>query len=204
MYHGTCANSVMKIAKNGRFETVVEPVSSLPHSFLKRLVFAVFVLPAVFVIFTADITGQKSKTIILIRHAEKDVSATADPNDPSLAPEGKQRAERLWKAVKRYRPGALYSTDYRRTRETLSLVAAKRGLQIKLYDPRKPETLIAELNGSPVKRVLVTGHSNTIPALANLLMKKDVFKQLDDTEHSVIYVIRLRNGALRRTEVFTY
>ena len=39
--------------------------------------------------------AQSKKLLILVRHAEKDVSATADPGDPNLSPEGLQRAQRL-------------------------------------------------------------------------------------------------------------
>lgn len=171
---------------------------------VKKLTLVFISLAAIFAFFTVDVAAQGTKTIILVRHAEKDLSASADPNDPGLSPEGRLRAERLWKIVKRFRPGAIYSTDYRRTRETLATVAKKRNLEIRVYDPRKPEALITEINSSSVNRSLVVGHSNTIPGLANLFVKKEVFKQLDDAEHSVVYVIRMRNGVFRRIDLFTY
>jgi broad specificity phosphatase PhoE len=148
--------------------------------------------------------AQGRKTIILVRHAEKDVSATADPNDPDLSPDGKQRAERLWRVIKKYKPGALYSTDYRRTRDTLSEVARKRGLKVGIYDARRPDALLAEIGGSKTKRFLVVGHSNTIPGLANLLLKKELFKNLDDAEYGTIWIIRLREDEPPRTEVISY
>ena len=147
---------------------------------------------------------ETSKTIVLVRHAEKDTSPAADPEDPDLTPEGKQRAERLWKLVKRYKPGALYSTDYRRTRDTLAEVARRRHLDVKTYDARKPADLVAGINSSPVKRFVVVGHSNTIPALANLLLKKELFKQLDDSEYGAIWVIKLRKGKPPRAEILSY
>ena len=65
----------------------------------------------------ANIAGQK-KIFILVRHAEKDISATADKVDPELTDAGSSRAERLVKAIKKYKPGAVYSTNFKRTNST--------------------------------------------------------------------------------------
>lgn len=50
---------------------------------------------------------NRSLLIILVRHAEK----ADDSQDTELSAEGKARAERLVKAIGKYRPGAFYSTD---------------------------------------------------------------------------------------------
>jgi len=144
-------------------------------------------------------TAQK-KTIILVRHAEK-VDAS---QDPELTDAGKQRAERLAKIVKKYKPGAIYSTDFKRTRDTAAPLATRRKLKIEIYDAKKPADLIDAIMKSKAKRFMIVGHSNTIPGLANLLGKKELFKNLDDSEHGVIWVVRLRDGQLRKIEIFPY
>ena len=63
----------------------------------------------------------QDKTVILVRHAEK---ADATSQDPELSDAGKQRAERLIKVGGKYKPGAFYSTNFKRTRETLAPLAA--------------------------------------------------------------------------------
>ena len=128
--------------------------------------------------FTVSAIGQK-KTIILVRHAEK-VDAS---QDPELSTEGKKRVERLTKLIKKYKPGAVYSTDYKRTRDTVLPIATRRKLQIQTYDPRKQNELVDAIMKSPTKRIVVSGHSNTVPGLANLLGKKELFKNLDDSEY---------------------
>jgi len=148
--------------------------------------------------------AAQDKTIILVRHAEKDASETADKNDPVLTVEGKQRAERLAKVIKKYKPGAIYSTDLKRTRETAAPMAARRKLQVQTYDARKPAELIDTIMKSRTKRFLVVGHSNTVPGLANLIGKKELFKNLDDSEHGAIWIIRIRDGQVRRTEIISY
>jgi broad specificity phosphatase PhoE len=148
--------------------------------------------------------SQSKKTIILVRHAEKDASATADPGDPALSAEGAERAKLLVKRIKKYKPGAVFSTDYKRTRETAGPMAARRHKQIEIYDAKKPDELINRIMTSKTKRFLVVGHSNTVPGLANLLLKKKLFQQLDESEFGTIWIIKLRAGKEPRTEVLQY
>ena len=148
-------------------------------------------------VFRAD--AQK-KTIILVRHAEK-VDAS---QDPELSAEGKQRAERLARIVRKYKPGAIYSTDFKRTRDTVTPIATRRKLQIQTYDARKPGDLVDAIMKSETKRFLVVGHSNTVPGLANLFGKKELFKNLEDAEYGVIWIVRIKDGQVRKTEVLPY
>ncbi len=151
-----------------------------------------------------DIEAQTTKTIILVRHAEKDVSATADKTDPVLSDIGNQRAQRFLERTKRYKPGAIYSTAFKRTRSTVEPLAKHRKLEIKTYDPRKHADLITEIMQSKIKRFVVVGHSNTIPVLANLIAKKELFKNLDDSEYTVIWLIRIKNGKAEKLELIDF
>ena len=164
-----------------------------------RIRFA-FPLLLLLLMFQASLLGQDRKTIILVRHAEK-VDAS---QDPELSAEGKQRAERLAKIVKKYKPGAIYSTDFKRTRDTVAPIAKRRKLEIQKYDARKPAELVDAIMKSKTKRFLISGHSNTIPGLANLLGKKELFKNLDDAEHGAIWIIRIKGGKVRKTEIIPY
>ena len=149
---------------------------------------------------TSEVNAQ-SKTIILVRHAEK---ADASSQDPELSAEGKQRAERLVKVAGKYKPGAFYSTNFKRTRDTLAPLAGKRKKTVEIYDARKPNEFIDQIMKSKVKRHIVAGHSNTIPGLANALGKKDLFKNLDETEYGAMWVVRVKNGEVVKTEVIPY
>lgn len=154
--------------------------------------------------FAAEEVDAQKKTIILVRHAEKETSAGADPNDPPLSAEGRERAQRLVKKIGKYRPGAVYSTGFKRTQETAAPIAAKRKKQVETYDPRNQQALVDRIMQSRTKRFVIVGHSNTIPGLANLITKKELFKNLEDAEHSVIWVIRLRRDQPPRVEILTY
>jgi 2,3-bisphosphoglycerate-dependent phosphoglycerate mutase len=142
----------------------------------------------------------QNKTIILVRHAEK----ADDSRDPDLSDAGKQRAQRLMDVVKKYKPGAIYSTDFKRTRDTVAPMASRRKLQVQTYDARKPAELVDAVMKSKTKRFLISGHSNTIPGLANLFGKKELFKNLDDSEYGAIWIVRIKNGQVKKTEIIPY
>ncbi|HKX82804.1 MAG TPA: phosphoglycerate mutase family protein [Pyrinomonadaceae bacterium] len=147
------------------------------------------------------VVRAQSKTLILVRHAEK---ADATSADPELSEAGRQRAERLMQIVKKYKPGAVYSTDFKRTRDTAAPMAARRKLRVQAYDAKKPNDLIDAIMKSTTKRFLVVGHSNTIPGLANLIGKKDLFKNLDESEYGAIWIVRIKDGKVLKTEILPY
>ena len=163
-------------------------------------------ITVIFLFACSSVAAQK-KTIVLVRHAEKSatgVAADMAKGDPDLSAEGRERAERLAKAVKKYKHDVIYSTDYKRTKQTAEPIAKLRGKTIQTYDPAKQADLIPlMLNGKP-KHYLIVGHSNTTPALANLLMKKEVFKQMLDTEYGVFWVIKTNKGIVTKIEIYTY
>lgn len=166
------------------------------NCYSKRLL---LIMALLFLVLISQAAAQE-KTIILVRHAEKVDSSS----DPDLSPEGKERARRLVEKIGKYRPGAFYSTDYKRTRDTLAPLAAKRKKQIEIYDARQPQELIDRIMKGKTRRFVVSGHSNTIPGLANLITKKELFKNLDDSEYSVIWLIKLKDGKLRKFELLEY
>src|SRR4051812_42264699 len=148
--------------------------------------------------------AQARKTIILIRHAEKETAEMTDQNDPPLAAAGKERAERLVKRIGKFRPGAIYSTNFKRTRDTVTPLAKKRNKTVEIYDASKPQDLVNTIMASKTKRFVVVGHSNTIPPLVNLLTGKDLFKNLQDAEYSVIWIVRMREGKVTKVELLDY
>ena len=128
-------------------------------------------------------------TFYLIRHAEKDRSEGVG-NDPELTEAGQNRAER-WAKVLGLEPlDAVYSTDYRRTRQTAEPSAQTNELDLQLYDPNavEPAALIAQHKG---QRVLIVGHSNTIPMLANKFLGEERFEWIDDAVNGNLYVVTI-------------
>ncbi len=130
-------------------------------------------------------------TIILLRHAEKEASG----NDPDLSAAGKTRAERLPRVFEKLRPDAFYATSFARTQQTLTPWAAQAGKSIETYDP-KNQTIFAEvLRKQAGKTLVVAGHSNTIPALVNLLLGTEQYQPLPDSVYNQIWVVEIKGGA---------
>ncbi|MCP9235418.1 histidine phosphatase family protein [Lewinella sp. JB7] len=117
-------------------------------------------------------------TFILVRHAEKDFG-----DDPVLTAEGTARAERLRDMLKETTVHEVYTTDTRRTRLTAQPTAEAHQLEAKVYRIDSLEGLASRLrNVHAGQTVLIVGHSNTTPELANYLAgsrELDRFSELD-------------------------
>ncbi len=140
--------------------------------------------------FTSCSTTQSKKdnlttTIYLVRHAEKENDST----DPDLNQKGRDRADRLSRLMQVNNVQYIYSSDYKRTRQTAAPLARSIPLDITIYDPRHHDDLVEQLKKHSSETSLVIGHSNSIPTLANLLVQQDLYTSLNHEEYNKIYVI---------------
>ncbi len=166
---------------------------------------SLFCFLSVFAFIGIEVFPQSSeKLIVLVRHTEKDSSPSADKMDPELSVEGRERAVRLMHAIKKYKPHEIFSTGLKRTLSTAEPIATRRKIAVQTYNPQKHSELVEKIMVSNTKRYFIVGHSNTIPLLANLLAKKEVFRPLLESEYGIFWVIRMKKGVLTRVEVFTY
>jgi 2,3-bisphosphoglycerate-dependent phosphoglycerate mutase len=128
-------------------------------------------------------------TFILVRHAEKDL--TQSTPDPDLSAEGKVRAEKLKVLLKDAKVSALYSTNYKRTKDTIRPLANSNGLDINTYEPLKKDAIDKMIADNAGGTIVVSGHSNTIPWTANYLLGKEEFATMTDTDYDNIYIITI-------------
>ena len=133
---------------------------------------------------------QAQTTIFLVRHAEKVDSS----RDPELSLPGKARAVRLKELLAEVGIDKVYSTDYIRTRETARPLAELLDLEIEPYRPFDEELVATLKNEMDGKKVLVVGHSNTIPDLVNKLIEKKAYQQLADDAYSNLFVVTFIEG----------
>lgn len=132
--------------------------------------------------------AQAITTFILVRHAEK---AAEGGSDPELKPEGVKRAESLTALFEKTDITAVYSTDFKRTKSTVAPLAAAKGLTVNTYSSMKTpdlEKLVAAHAGGTI---VISGHSNTIPDIANALMGDKKFTQFADADYGNILIISL-------------
>jgi broad specificity phosphatase PhoE len=167
-----------------------------------------FILGLLFVfvafIHTNAQTKSEATTIILIRHAEKDTSvagSTMMQADPSLSDKGIQRAGKLVETLKSYSFDSIFSTNFNRTRSTVLPIATQKGIVISSYDPKNQAAFAAQLKTMKGKTILVVGHSNTIPALVNLLIGSAKYANLADNEYNKIWILRCENGKCTDSQI---
>lgn len=155
-----------------------------------------------FMFASSNLFAQHRKlTIILFRHAEKDISEGADIANPKLSAAGKLRAEKLVKMVNKYQPDVIYSSNYIRTKATVLPLAIKRRAMIFIYDPQNLNQIAEQIMSGKLKRIVVVGHSNTTPALANLLIRQEKYKVLDESEYDKIWIIKIKKNETKPNKI---
>jgi len=123
-------------------------------------------------------------TLYLVRHAEK---LPDDGEDPGLTDAGKQRSGQMAGWLHDKDIGEIWSSDYRRSRDTAAPLAAMLGQELNLYDPHDLPELVRQLRNHR-HNALIVGHSNTTPDLARLLCVCFV-GDMDDTDYDQLIVV---------------
>jgi broad specificity phosphatase PhoE len=128
-------------------------------------------------------------TIILVRHAERSSAMSADA---LLSPVGTERAQLLARMLKDSGVQRIYVTEVRRTQQTAEPIAATLHLTPVVIAQSDTEALISQLRGlGENETVLVVGHTNTIPLIAERLGAGPV-AAMPDSEYdrlTVLYVL---------------
>ena len=150
----------------------------------------------------AGLAQEQLTTFILIRHGER---AEDGSEDPELSVEGKARATRLAEMLSKTSIQAVYSTSFKRTRNTVSPLAQAKGMEVLLYEPLKADPLDKMLKDHKGGTVVISGHSNTIPWTANYLIGKEELKNFaaDDYKNFLVVTV-LKKGSVTNITWLTY
>ena len=133
-------------------------------------------------------------TLYLVRHSEKQADGS---HDPALSGTGRNRSEQLANWFQDTDIEDIWSSDYRRSRDTAAPLLSTLGLELKLYDPLDLPALVSELLENRNNAVIV-GHSNTTPELARLLCHC-VIADMDESEYDRLIVVSI-NGDETKVE----
>ena len=127
---------------------------------------------------------------MLVRHAEK-----LGGSDPGLTDAGRARAEALAAVLADAGVDHLVASQFRRTTDTAAPLAARLGLEVEtrpldLDDaPASSVEIVRELAASrPGRTVVVVGHSNTVPAMAQALTGV-ALDDLDEADYDNLFVV---------------
>jgi broad specificity phosphatase PhoE len=128
-------------------------------------------------------------TVILVRHAEKNIELN-NP-DPDLSPAGQIRAQELQRVFDSTGLNAIYTTNYKRTQQTVSPVANKVGITPTIIDAKKtPDLVNGILNDHRGQTILVVGHSNTVPEIINALGGGSL-PDIPDNEYDNLFIVTI-------------
>lgn len=154
---------------------------------MKYLILSLLFFTSFFSITSAQSQTDEMKTFILVRHAEK----IDDGRDPDLSEDGVARSALLDYVLERVKPDSIYTSPYTRTRETIQFIAERNQLEPIVYDPQNQDLLVEEwLAADQGFTFVISGHSNTIPELANLLLNRTHFTEhFDESDYSNLLII---------------
>ena len=149
-------------------------------------------LLTIFLVFS--IPENDCSTFYLIRHAEK-VRTNKYDRDPALNKKGIIRAQNWKEYFINKDISKIYSTNYKRTLETVKPIQEAIGLTAILYSSASIDykDFISSNKGEVV---LIVGHSNTIPNFANELINDQVYDQIDDLNNSNLYIVNLCDSSI--------
>ena len=138
--------------------------------------------------------NDKCTSVYLIRHAEK-VRTNKNEKDPLLNKRGLLRAEKWSEIFQKIEINKILSTDTKRTISTVIPTSKEKKIKIELY---RPEEITYEsfLEKNKGKKVLIVGHSNTIPETTNILIKNKFYNQIEDNNNSNLYFINICDGVI--------
>jgi len=131
-------------------------------------------------------------TIVLVRHAEKQLGAISDA---PLSPQGEVRATRLAQMFGDNEPFGrlerIYVTNTRRTQQTSASVAQRLGINAVVVDSKTDSRELARrvLRENRGGRALIVGHSNTVPEVVAELARVQNVPPIGEEEFDTLYVV---------------
>src|SRR5919109_274217 len=116
------------------------------------------------------IEAVAQKAVILVRHAELQGAAIAEPKHMPLSEAGEERAKRLATFLKDAGINAVYVTDFVRTDKTAEPLYRSLNMQPIALPKGDPGELVERLRKSHANQtVLMVGHTDTLPGLIKAL-----------------------------------
>ena len=144
--------------------------------------------------------NDKCTSVYLIRHAEK-IRTDENERDPLLNKSGLLRAKKWSEIFEKIEINKILSTDTKRTISTVIPTSKEKKIKIELYRPEEInyESFLEKNKG---KKVLIVGHSNTIPETTNILIKNKFYDHIEDNNNSNLYFVNICDGIISHELLF--
>ena len=138
-----------------------------------------------------DVKVANETTIYLVRHAEKELD---QGDDPHLTELGKRRAVLWAQVLKHVDLDAVYSTQTIRTQATALPIADAQQLKVQNYEAM-PNNVADFASANIGKKIVMVGHSNTVPHWVNAFLGEDAYSDLSEDDYSNLFIVTLSNNA---------
>jgi len=151
---------------------------------LLALVFGAVIVFGYFSTFLRPVT-----TVIIVRHAEKNI----EPNnpDPDLSPAGQARAQEIARIFGDSRVQAIYATQFKRTQQTVAPLSARVGVPVITVDAKQSTELVRRiLSNNRGQTVFIAGHNNTVPEIVNILSGEN-FSIIPESEYDNMFIVTM-------------
>jgi phosphohistidine phosphatase SixA len=140
---------------------------------------------------------QPVTTVILVRHAEKNIEPE-NPN-PTLSPAGQTRAQTLAHLLGQSGINAVYATQYIRTQSTAAPLADHLGLKVNQTEARNVAELVRQIKTNNVGGIVfAAGHNNSVPEIIAAL-GGGTFPIIPESEYDNMFIVTVQR--FRQTKV---
>ena len=155
-------------------------------------------LLAAFIIFglLACLSAACSKTTVyLVRHAEK----VDETDSTDLSPSGQERAMALADTLANGGIDSIFTTPYRRTRQTAEPLARRLSIRLMEYAPTPNDVVVSRVSRIRNKTVLVVGHSNTVLEIARALGATPTLPKIESGDYDNLLTLRIKRRPFGKT-----
>lgn len=157
---------------------------------------------AAVILLSVPAAAAADQIIFIVRHAERaaPTGQAAAPahgmmgDDPPLSAAGEQRAAKLAAMLAGSGIKQIFTTEFKRTRQTAAPLAQKLKLTPVMAAAKDPAPLVAQLRRTQ-GNVLIVGHSNTLPDLIRKLGVTQAVTIGDNDYDDLFIVVRTAGGA---------
>jgi phosphohistidine phosphatase SixA len=136
-------------------------------------------------------------TILLVRHAEKEV-VPPENKDPNLSLAGQARAQEIARMFGDAGITSIYATQYKRTQQTVKPLADKSGVTVTQVEAQKTPDLVKQIRDSkPGAVVFLAGHNNSVPEIIAALGGPKL-PIIPETEYDNLFILTVQSDGTAR------
>ena len=128
--------------------------------------------------------------IYILRHTEKEDDVS---EDPLLSESGIKRAKYWKRVLADIDINQIYTTDFKRNIQTAKTLAENYDVKPELYYPMSFD-IVKFINEIKGQKVLIIGHSNTIPDMVNRLIGESTYPPMSHTDYDKLFLITINTN----------